>query len=236
MIPAQDHKRVWEGDLGPNTGGMGSYSCEDHSLPFLTSEHIHQASAINRAVAAALYEEVGRPYKGVLYGGFMLTADGVRLLEYNARFADPEAMNVLPLLETNFVEVCAAIIASRLSRLAITFRQKATVCKYVVPKGYPVNPVRGSVIDLETIPDPSDHFRMYFAAVDERDGQVFLTGSRAVAMVGIGDSVIEAERIAESAASRVAGTVEHRKDIGTLKLLQQRVDHMKRLRPTTAAD
>ncbi len=100
-FPIQDHKRAGEGDTGPNTGGMGSYSCADHLLPFLSPKHIKAASEINSKVAAALNEkglrEFGVPYKGILYGGFMVTEKGLRLIEYNARFGDPEIMNVLPL-------------------------------------------------------------------------------------------------------------------------------------------
>lgn len=226
-IPIQDHKRAGEGDTGANTGGMGSYSCEDHSLPFLRREHIDEASRINRAVAKALLEECGAPFKGILYGGFMLTKNGLRLIEYNARFGDPEVMNVLPLLETDFIDVCEAIIKGNLDKLKISFRKKATVCKYVVPQGYPASTTKGVPIDSRDILPPSEQLRIYYAAVQqESDGPVYLTGSRALAFVGIGDTLAEAERIAESAASQVRGPVFHRRDIGTAKLIQKRVDHM----------
>jgi len=228
-IPVQDHKRVWEDDTGPNTGGMGSYSCEDHSLPFLEREHLEAASQINAAVARALKEKIGQPYRGVLYGGFMLTANGVRLLEYNARMGDPEAMNVLALLDTNFVTVCEAIVSGTLRREHVRFRTRASVCKYVVPKNYPENPARGT-IDLELVPDESDDLRVYYAGVQEDDtGRMRLTGSRAVAFIGIGRTVSEAEVIAENGTRRVDGPVEHRKDIGSMKLLQKRVQHIKRI-------
>jgi len=103
--PVQDHKRRFAGDRGPNTGGMGSYSLEDHSLPFLRKEDIAQGLAITRRVAEAIHKETGEYYKGVMYGGFIVTREGVRLLEYNARFGDPEAMNILPLLKTDFVDI-----------------------------------------------------------------------------------------------------------------------------------
>ena len=106
MVVVQDHKRALEDDTGPNTGGMGSYSCADHRLPFLLPQHVQAASAINAAMPKALLKETGHKYKGILYGGFMATRDGIRLLEYNARFGDPETMNVLPLLETDFVDIC----------------------------------------------------------------------------------------------------------------------------------
>jgi phosphoribosylamine--glycine ligase len=134
----QDHKRRFDGDQGPNTGGMGSYSLPDHSLPFLKPSDIEEGLDITRRVAAALLAETGNPYKGVMYGGFIATKNGARLLEYNARFGDPEAMNILPLLKTDFVDVCRHIIDGTLDRLQIdspprqpsanTSCRKATAC------------------------------------------------------------------------------------------------------------
>ena len=134
--PVQDHKRRFVDDRGPNTGGMGSYSCADHLLPFLDAAAVAEGLEITRKVAEAIRRETGVPYKGIMYGGFMITRSGVKLIEYNARFGDPEAMNILPLLRTDFIDVCRAIIDGRLDRLDIVFEKKATVCKYVVPKGY----------------------------------------------------------------------------------------------------
>ena len=108
--PVQDHKRRFADDRGPNTGGMGSYSCADHLLPFLDAADVAEGLEITRRVAEAIRLETGVPYKGIMYGGFMVTASGVKLIEYNARFGDPEAMNILPLLRTDFIDVCRAII------------------------------------------------------------------------------------------------------------------------------
>jgi len=229
MVVVQDHKRAHEGDSGPNTGGMGSYSCQDHSLPFLLPGHVEAASAINAAMAGALLAETGQKYKGILYGGFMATRNGILLLEYNARFGDPETMNVLSLLETDLVDICEAIIDERLDQVPVRFERKATVCKYVVPEGYPDNPVKGARIDLSAVPPESSSFRMYNAAVEERGGELHMTGSRAIAFVGIGETLAEAEKIAEQAASSVKGPVFHREDIGTPALIQKRVEHMNRL-------
>lgn len=230
MVVVQDHKRAGEGDVGPNTGGMGSYSCADHRLPFLEPQDLEAASAINAAVARALLAETGQPYKGVLYGGFILTGNGVRLIEYNARLGDPEALNVMSILRTDLVDVCEAIIAGTLDRLAVEFAPLATVCKYVVPEGYPDRPVRNVRLDPAGIPAPTERLRVYHAAVDERDGALVMTGSRAIGFVGLGDSLAEAERIAEQAASAVRGPVTHRRDIGTAALIRKRCEHVARLR------
>jgi len=230
MPPVQDHKRLEIGDRGPNTGGMGSYSCEDHLLPFLSREDLRHASEINRAVAAALREKTGIPYKGVLYGSFMLTAAGVRVVEYNARFGDPEVMNVLSTLETDFGDICQAIIEGKLDRLPVTFARRATVCKYVVPRGYPRNPVKDQRIGLPNIDNRGDDRRMYYGAVAGSADDLRLTGSRAMAFVGMGDSLAEAERRAEAGAAAVSGPVFHRSDIGGAELIGRRVDHMRALR------
>jgi phosphoribosylamine-glycine ligase len=206
---------------------MGSYTCPDHRLPFLTEDHVRDASAINEAVVRALYEETGEKYRGILYGGFMATRSGVRLIEYNARFGDPEALNVLPLLRTDFGTVCRAMLDETLDRIPIDFAPLATVCKYIVPAGYPDNPVKGARIDLSDVPAESDHLRHYVAALDERHDGLYLTGSRAIAFVGLAPTVDEAELVAERAASAVKGPVHHRTDVGTRALIAKRCDHMR---------
>jgi phosphoribosylamine--glycine ligase len=222
----QDHKRAFEGDSGPNTGGMGSYSYPDFSLPFLHRSEVEEAMRISSLVLNSMREEVGKPYRGVLYGNYMATAEGVKLIEYNARFADPEAMNVLPILDTDFVEVCEAVLSGTLSHLTVRFRPKATVCKYVVPRDYPLKSKSDEII---SVPDEllgRKDLRTYFAAVDKTSDGIRLTGSRAVAFVGIGETLAEAERIAEGAASSVGGPVRHRQDVGSASLVQSRVAHM----------
>jgi fusion protein PurCD len=226
----QDHKRAKEDDLGPNTGGMGSYSCEDHLLPFLTADQIDEARQINTEVANALFKETGERYKGILYGGFMATKHGIRVIEYNARFGDPEVMNVLPLLEGDFIDICEAIIGGTLDQVSVGFKQKASVCKYVVPEDYPTNPVRNKKIDTTKLPTNNENLRVFYGAVNSKGGDLYLTGSRALAIVGIGKNLQEAEQIAESAASTIQGPVFHRSDIGTSDLIAKRVNHMRTIR------
>lgn len=227
-VAVQDHKRAFDGDSGPNTGGMGSYSCEDHSLPFLSEQHIQQASQINLAVAQALKSEFGPKFKGILYGGFILTRKGLKLLEYNARFGDPEVMNVLPLLKTDFIDVCEAMINGSLDELSVEFEKKATVCKYAVPKGYPDNPKENWEIDLKLVPKATANLKVYYGAVDKKNINCYLTtGSRAIAFVGIGNNLQEAEQIAEKAVTSInIPLLYHRKDIGTHMLIQKRIDHI----------
>lgn len=234
-IPVQDHKRAGNDDSGPNTGGMGSYSCADHLLPFLTPEHVEEACRINAEVATALLKETHEKYKGILYGGFMLTKHGLRVIEYNARFGDPEVMNVLPLLDADFIEVCEAIISETLDQIPIRFHRKATVCKYIVPKGYPNTRVTGAKIDISNVPVKNDNMRLFYGAVNGEGDDLCLTASRAIAIVGIGTNLAEAERVAEAAASKITGPVFHRTDIGTSKLVNRRIAHMAKIYETDAA-
>ncbi len=227
MPSVQDHKRAYEGDKGPNTGGMGSYSDTDHSLPFISAEDIIEAQKINEATAHALRDEFNEGYKGVLYGGFIATAEGVKLIEYNARLGDPEAMNVLPLLESDFVDICSGIVEGNLHQKDISFRNQATVCKYAVPEGYPDSPVKGEPIDVSAITDTS---QLYYASVDVKNGQLTEAGSRTVAYVGLADTLGEAETKAETEISKVSGPLFHRTDIGTAQLIQLRINHIKSIR------
>ena len=228
----QDHKRRFEGDKGPNTGGMGSYSLPDHSMPFLKPQDLLDGLEITRQVAAALLKETGTLYKGVMYGGFIATKNGVKLLEYNARFGDPEAMNILPLFKTDFVEICRHIIAGELDKLKIEFEQKATVCKYIVPKGYGLPAYHPDATSSRAKIEVGDvgKARLYYSSVDKKKDGLYLSSSRAIGIVGIANTLEEARKIAEEGVKAVSGPVAYRTDIGTDALIQKRIDHMKKIR------
>jgi phosphoribosylamine--glycine ligase len=206
---------------------MGSYSDTNHLLPFLTQKDIDDAAEITKQVAAALFKETGSEFKGIMYGGFIATANGVKLIEYNARFGDPEAMNVLPILETDFVGICEAVINGDLKNIPMTFQKKATVCKYICPEGYPDNARKGEKIEIAEVPEG---VKMYYSSVDQTPEGLLLSSSRAVAFVGIADNLKEAEKLAESACGSVKGPVFYRKDVGTAELIAKRVQMMKELR------
>jgi phosphoribosylamine--glycine ligase len=229
VTPAvQDHKRAYEGDEGPNTGGMGSYSDAGLTLPFMTEADYREAVRIIEATVEAL-----DGYKGVLYGQFMLTADGPTVVEFNARFGDPEAMNVLPVLETPLVDVLtAARDGEPLPELA--FAPRATVCKYAVPAGYPTDPEGGTRLELDdeavAAAGRDGEALLYFASVDERPDGVYTTTSRSFAVVGVADSIADAEAIAGDALSSLGEGLRVREDIGTEPLVRRRVEHMRELR------
>jgi phosphoribosylamine--glycine ligase len=228
LIPmplVQDHKRAFDGDIGPNTGGMGSYSMPDHMLPFVSGKDYNTALEIMKSIVKAM-ERTGHPYRGILYGQFMNTAKGPKVIEFNARFGDPEAMNVLSLLTSDLSEIVQRIPEGTLSLSDVNFEKKATVCKYLVPEGYPEMPHAGDQIDIGN----RNAALLYYANVEERNGTLVTLTSRSLAFVGKADTLMEAEQSAEEAASSVRGRVRHRRDIGTQELLDRRILHMKGLR------
>jgi phosphoribosylamine--glycine ligase len=224
----QDHKRAYEDDKGPNTGGMGSYSMEDHLMPFFTQDDVDDALEDMKKTVAAVKAETGVEYKGFLYGQFMKTANGLKLIEFNSRWGDPEAMNVLPLLKGNFVDICWAIINGNLSE-NFKFEKKATVCKYLAPEGYPVNPIRDKPVNIDKKKLEKVGAKYYYASVYREGNNIYTTTSRAIGILGISKSLEDAEKIAEKGVGCVEGKLFHRKDVGTQKLLQKRINHMNSL-------
>jgi phosphoribosylamine--glycine ligase len=227
MPPVQDHKRAYVNDKGPNTGGMGSYSDADHSLPFIHQTDIKEAQEINRLVVEALKKKTGQGYKGVLYGGYMATAEGVKVIEFNARFGDPEVMNLLTLLETDIIDIFEAICNETLDQLAVSFSKQASVCKYVVPNGYPDSPEKGFEVNITEVEKPD---QLFLGAVDKKENRLIATGSRTAAVVGVADTIEKAEQEAERLVNQIKGKLFHRPDIGTNELIAKRIKHMKVLR------
>ncbi|WP_297513004.1 phosphoribosylamine--glycine ligase [Thermococcus sp.] len=222
MPLAQDYPHAYENDEGPITGGMGSYSCSNGLLPFVTRKDYEKALETLKATVEAMRKE-GMPYKGILYGQFMLSKGGPVLIEYNARFGDPEAINVLPLLRTSLLEIAEGIVDGNLR--GAEFESKATVVKYLAPKGYPTNPVRGVKVEVNEKAVEEVGARLYYASIDEN---FTLLGSRAIAVVGIADSLEEAERIVESAIPHVKGELFYRRDVGTRESVEKRIELMRK--------
>ena len=226
MPAAQDHPHAFEGDMGPITGGMGSYTDKGGLLPFLSQKNYDKAVKIMEDTLIAIKKEAS-PYKGILYGQFMLCSNGPRLIEYNARFGDPEAMNVLPLLKTPMINICEEIINGTLSN--VEFEDKATVCKYIVPDGYPDTVHSKEVIEVDEEAINKLGAKIFYAAVNLDNNKIHLSSSRALAIVAKAESIFEAEKIAEKACKYVKGNVYHRKDVGTEDLVLKRIKHMEEI-------
>ncbi len=237
MPAVQDHKRAFEGDEGPNTGGMGSYADTTPALPFMTDEEYATAVAILKAVVAAMPE-----YRGVLYGQFILTATGPRVVEFNARFGDPEAMNVLSIMQTDLLSVLTAARDGE-PLPALEFAPTATVCKYAVPAGYPSDPTPGARVNIDErtvqsahsgeltgVDDPTPTASLFYASVDQREDGIYATTSRSFAVVGQASSIADAETAATAALAEVGDEFRVRTDIGTNASVQRRTERMRRLR------
>ena len=228
MPAVQDHKRAYDGDTGPNTGGMGCYTNWNHSLPFLNEKDVNEAREINERVSSALKLEFNEGYKGILYGGFMVTKDGVKLIEYNARFGDPEAINLLTLLNDDYASLCLNIAEGNLG--TVNFKNKASVCKYIVPKGYGSTPAKDATLVVDE--SYTNYADLYYAAVNlEEDGVISTTSSRAAAVVSTGKNIAEAEEKCESGISHISGNnlfVRH--DIAKPYLIKKRMDNMESIR------
>ena len=206
MPLVRDFKRAFDNDEGPNTGSMGSFSCADHDMPDLPEATISKAKRIMQETIDAVREEVG-PYKGPIYGGFMVTEDDTYLIEYNCRLGDPEAINVLSLLETPLTDVGYGMANGRLPE--ISFNKKATVCVYLVPEGYPVAPVKDKPIHVAD----GVQSELYYASVYDDVGVIKTTGSRAVALLAKGESVTEAREKVYSDIDKITGRLHFRTDI-----------------------
>ncbi len=232
MPTIADHKRAFDGDKGPNTGGMGTISFPK-KLPFITDENIKEALTITEKVMKAVEEETGERFCGVMYGGFMRTKTGSKLIEYNARFGDPEALNALPLLQSDAVDLFESAIHQKLDSMTVKYYNKATVCKYLVPEGYPTNSVKHTTVTVNEdllqslqLDENYNGVEVFYASVyeDEKTGELKLGGSRAIGVVGIHDDFREAKKLADKAIEAFSGPLFYRKDIGSEELLQKRME------------
>ena len=222
MIPvpvAQDFKRALEGDQGPNTAGMGSITDANHLLPFMDSETRERSLKILSSVLNAMRME-GREFRGVMYGQFMSTPDGPKVIEINARLADPEGINILSLLHGDIVEVLNSIADGSL-RGKISFRNKATTLKYLVPPGYGFRPRPGRLTVDSGI--ETDDLKLYYAAVSGSMENVEMSSSRALAVVGIADTIPEASSTVERSLGKIHGEYYVRHDIGSNEMMSRKI-------------
>jgi phosphoribosylamine---glycine ligase len=200
LASAQDHKRVGDGDTGPNTGGMGAYS----PAPCVTEAVEAQVMAhIIRPTLTAMAKE-GRPYKGVLYAGLMLTTGGPKLIEYNVRFGDPECQVLLPRLKSDLLPALLAARDGVLDDFDLRWRDDAALCVVIAAEGYPDNPSRGSEIkglDAAAASDPS--VKIFHAGTKRADGKLLADGGRVLNVVGTGATLREARERAYAVADRI---------------------------------
>lgn len=218
MATAQDHKRALEGDRGPNTGGMGVYS----PVPIVTDEELAVMKRVMVDTVAELAAE-GIDYRGCLYGGFMLTPEGPKVLEFNARFGDPETQVILPRLKNDLVDVMLACAEQRLDEVELSWRDEWAVAVVLTSAGYPGSYEKGKVITGVEDADALDGVIVYHAGTAVTDaGELVTSGGRVLAVTALGDTFEAARDLAYAACEKIdfeGKTLRH--DIG-LKALRGR--------------
>jgi phosphoribosylamine--glycine ligase len=207
MAAAQDHKRRFDGDKGPNTGGMGAYSTDTILTP------AQRQAAIDTIIRPTLAN--ARTYNGILYAGLMLTAAGPKIIEYNVRFGDPETQVILPRLQTDLAEIFVAMTEGRLGSLALTWRPGASATVVLVAEGYPGKVDHGKRIDGLEDAARMDGVKVYHAGTVARDGAIYTAGGRVLNVTAVGATLREALDRAYAAAERIRFEGKaYRKDIG----------------------
>ncbi|MGO4548125.1 phosphoribosylamine--glycine ligase [Paenibacillus sp. 2TAB23] len=196
MVPAQDHKPIFDGDKGPNTGGMGTYTPLPHIDPAIIEESIQN---IIIPTAKAMVSE-GRPFRGVLFAGLMITPDGPKTIEFNARMGDPETQVVLPRLQTDLIDIVLASINGNLDQLDIQWSDEAAVCVVVASEGYPASYPKGRVITGLAEAEAQGAL-VFHAGTADKDGQFVTNGGRVLGIVGRGRDIAEARARAYEAVS-----------------------------------
>jgi phosphoribosylamine--glycine ligase len=207
MLPAQDHKRLLDGDQGPNTGGMGAYA----PAPIFTAELMNEAvESILKPAVNGLRSE-GIPFVGVLYAGLMLTQDGIRALEFNCRFGDPETQAVLPLLETDLLDIADACVDGTLHDMDIRWKEGAAVCVVLASKGYPEKVESGKLVKFTTLPV---NVICFHAGTKPNDGEVITSGGRVFGLTAWADGIESAVKQVYANLDKVSFEgVQYRKDI-----------------------
>ncbi|MEC0211027.1 phosphoribosylamine--glycine ligase [Paenibacillus ehimensis] len=213
MVPAQDHKAVYDNDKGPNTGGMGTYSPLPHIPQAVIDESIE---TIIKPTAKAMVAE-GRPFRGVLFAGLMLTPNGPKTIEFNARFGDPETQVVLPRLKTDLLDIFLAAVNGRLDQMEIEWSEEAAVCVILASEGYPGSYPKG--LPIEGLEDVQDSI-VFHAGTAVKDGGVVTNGGRVLGVTALGRDIAEARAKAYADADRIRFQGKHnRTDIAKKALV-----------------
>lgn len=201
MPPAQDHKRVGDGDTGLNTGGMGAYCPAPLGTTVLSDQVLHE---VLQPMVDAM-ARVGSPFQGVLYAGLMVLNGTPYVLEFNARMGDPETQVVLPLLKTDLLDVIEAVVDHRLEQLPIEWHREAAVCVVMTSGGYPGSYQQGHVIaGLPTTSEASSSSVVFHAGTAQRDKDVVTAGGRVLGVLGLGSTLSEAQREAYRVVDRIS--------------------------------
>lgn len=215
MVSAQDHKRIFDGDQGLNTGGMGAYS----PAPIYTEEvNAMVVPEVLEATIAAMNAE-NRSFSGILYAGLMLTPTGPKVLEFNARFGDPETQAVLPRLETDLVDIMLAVVEGRLAEMDIVWKKEAAVTVVMASGGYPETSEKGQVITGLEAAEAKGTI-VFHAGTKETEGKIVTNGGRVLAISALGEDIASAiEKAYEGVQEVNFANMQYRRDIGKKALM-----------------
>jgi phosphoribosylamine--glycine ligase len=216
MVSSQDHKAVYDGDKGPNTGGMGAYS----PAPIVTSEVMQKAMDDILIPTIKGMKAEGRLYKGVLYAGLMIKDGQLKVLEFNVRFGDPETQVVLPRLKTDIVDIMEAVIKGRLHEMELEWDDRLALCVVLASGGYPGSYEKGKpIVGLEELVDLED-ITSFHSGTSEYNGKIVTSGGRVLGITALGNDVNEARQKAYHSINRLSFEGMHfRKDIGIKALV-----------------
>jgi len=218
LLPAQDHKRIGEGDTGKNTGGMGAYA----PAPIVTPEVLEKVETQVIQPTLAGMAERGMPYQGFLYVGLMIHNGEPRVVEYNARLGDPEAQVVLPLLKTPLLEVLLAAVNECLDEIELEMQPKSATTVVMASAGYPGNYEKGKTITGKTHYEPSSDLAVFHAGTTEMNGQLKTCGGRVLSVTAVADSLKESVAQAYDAAQQISFDGAYfRRDIGAKALAKE---------------
>ncbi|UFJ41015.1 phosphoribosylamine--glycine ligase [Brevibacillus humidisoli] len=216
MITVQDHKAAYDGDKGPNTGGMGTYA----PVPHVSQELVEQIVETIIVPAAKGMVRDGMPFRGILYTGLMLTADGPKVVEFNARFGDPEAQVVLPLLETDLLDILLAAVNGELDSVDVKWKQESAVCVVMASAGYPGDYEKG--IAITGLEQAAARTIVFHAGTKRTEEGLVTSGGRVLGVTGIGSSLPAAREAAYSGVEQIRFAGAHyRTDIGEKALRRQ---------------
>jgi len=217
MPPIQDYKRAYNNNTGPNTGSMGSVSYENHMLPFLDNNEIDTCKLLNEKVVNYLQKKVDDIYCGIVYGSFMKTDNGIKIIEYNVRFGDPECINIMSILDSDLSVIFEKMVDRKLDNIVVNFDKKATCCRYVVPNGYPENPIKNHEIYIDDKIDLNNLICANMKLKIKNDSKYYYElGSRTAAIIGKGYNMNGAIKIVENEIKYITGPVFYRTDIGKI--------------------
>lgn len=220
----QDFKKRDNGEKGPNTASMGSYSDASHLLPFMNNDDYEQAVRIVKKTLSAFKKETDEWCNGILYGQFMLCADGVKLVEYNFRPGDPEWMNTVSILQDNLAPILEKMITGQTT--APNFLRWATVCKYIVPPAYPYKMNEPLDVSLDSEALEKLGVKWYWSCGQDRDGKITVGTERGIALLAQGKTIDDANRKIEKAVAAIDGDFYYRSDVGSREIIKSKIDHI----------